>query len=141
MVSKNSSLEFGEVSDIAECHPSTCEDGERLMGQMYAWELGMFQMLVKDTQQVKEADDISFKQGNTTPDQQVKIFNSKMLRGDIRGAIRYLTEKGPGRTLFPNDTDEKSGDTALETLESKHPDANAPEASTLTPTPRCPTSL
>jgi hypothetical protein len=56
-----------------------------------------------------------------------------MLRGDIRGAVRYLTERDQGGILFPQDTDKKSGDTVLETLKSKHPDATTPEASTLNP--------
>jgi hypothetical protein len=59
---------------------------------MDAWEQGKFQMHVEDTLQEKEVA-LSLKEGNTTPDQRAKIFNLKMLRGDIRGAVRYLTEQ------------------------------------------------
>jgi hypothetical protein len=105
---------------------------QRLTRRMDAWELGKFRMLVEDTIRVKEAA-LSFKQGTTSAEQRAKIFNSKMLQGDICGAVRYLTERDQGGILFPNETDEKSGDTVLETLKSKHPDATIPAASTLHP--------
>jgi hypothetical protein len=91
-------------------------------------------MLVEDTIRVKEAV-LSFKQGTTTPDQRAKVYNSKILRGDIRGAVIYLTERdqGPGGIFFPQDTDEKSDDSVLETLELKHPVATTPDVSTLHP--------
>jgi hypothetical protein len=110
---------------------------QRLSRRMDAWELGKFQMLVEDTIRTKEAS-LSFKQGFSTPEQRAKIYNSKMLRGDIRGAVRYLTERDQGGILFPDNTDEKSGDTVLETLQSKHPDATIPEASSLQTYPSLP---
>jgi hypothetical protein len=55
----------------------------------------------------------------------------KMLRGDVRGAVRHLTERDKGGVLMPDDIDEKSGDSVADVLEAKHPDARTPEAASL----------
>ena len=110
---------------------------QRLTRRMDAWEQGKFQMLVEDTVREKEAA-LSFKRNHTTTEQSAKIYNAKMLRGDLRGAVRYLTERDQGGILFPQDTDEKTGDSVLETLKSKHPDAKTPKASDLQPYPNVP---
>jgi hypothetical protein len=46
-----------------------------------------------------------------------------MLQRDVRGAVRYLTDRGKGGILLLDDVNEKSGDTIMEALESKHPNA------------------
>jgi hypothetical protein len=61
-----------------------------------------------------------------------------MLRGDLSGAVRYVTEWDQGRILFPHDTDKKTSNSVLETLKFKHPDAKTPEASTLQTYPKVP---
>jgi hypothetical protein len=63
------------------------------------------------------------KQGGLTAEQWAKIFNAKMLQGDILGAIKYLTETERGRVSMPNDIDKKTGDSVEEVLKSKHPNA------------------
>jgi hypothetical protein len=40
-----------------------------------------------------------------TAKQRAKIFHGKMLRGDIKGAVRYLTNRETGRVLYPHETD------------------------------------
>jgi hypothetical protein len=58
--------------------------------------------------------------------------NQKMLRGDVRGAVRYLTDREEGGVLIvPNNTDKKSGDSVAEALQSKNPDARIADVSQL----------
>jgi hypothetical protein len=81
---------------------------------------------------------LSHKQGTTTPEQRTKTFHQKVLRGNLRGAVRYITEREKGGILYPDDIDEKSGDTIQSVLESKHPDARTPGVDALTGYPFLP---
>jgi hypothetical protein len=65
------------------------------------------------------------------PEQRAKIFNMKMLRGDVRGAVRHPTERDKGGVLMPDNIDEKSGDSVADVTEAKHPDVRTPEALSL----------
>ncbi len=57
-----------------------------------------------------------------------------MLRGDIRGAVRYLTNiRETGGVLYPHETDKKSGKSVLDVLKLKHLDVKVPEVATLHP--------
>ena len=87
-------------------------------------------MLVQDTERTLTSL-LTSKQGRLTTDQRAKIFHRKILRGDMRGTVRYLTEREKGGILMPIDTDEKSGDSVEAVLKSKHPDARTPTAETL----------
>jgi hypothetical protein len=51
-----------------------------------------------------------------------------MLRGDVRGAFRYLTERGKGGILLPDNINKKTGDTIAEVLEFKDPNAGILDA-------------
>ena len=103
---------------------------KRMARRMDAWSEGKFSMLVQDTERALKSY-LSTKQGNVTPEQRAKIFHGKMLRGDVRGAVRYLTARDKGSVLMPDKIDEKSGDTVAEVLASKHPEARMPVASSL----------
>jgi hypothetical protein len=81
---------------------------------------------------------LALKQGSTTPEQRTKTFHQKVLRGNIRGAVRYLTEREKGGILYPDDTDEKSGTSVISVLESKHPDARIPDADAMPAYPTLP---
>jgi hypothetical protein len=70
---------------------------------------GKFSMLDQNTERTMKSL-LSTKQGGPTPEQRAKIFHQKMLRGDVRGAVRYLTGREKGGTLQPTDIDEKIGD-------------------------------
>ena len=59
--------------------------------------------------------------GTTTPEQRTKTFHAKVLRGNLRGAVRYITEREQGGVLFPTDIDEKTGKPVLDSLKEKHP--------------------
>lgn len=52
-----------------------------------------------------------------------------MLRGDIRGAVRYMTEQEKGRVFQPQDVDANLGNTVAEVLADKHPNARIPDVS------------
>jgi hypothetical protein len=52
--------------------------------------------------------------------------------------MEYLTEREKGGILYPDDIDEKSGDTVQSVLESKHPDARTPGVDALTDYPFLP---
>jgi hypothetical protein len=67
----------------------------RIAWQMDAWEEGKFAMLVQDTERTMAAN-LTHKQGITTEEQRAKTFHGKMLRGDVRGAVRCLTEREKG---------------------------------------------
>jgi hypothetical protein len=103
---------------------------KRISRRLNAWDEGKFKMLIRDTERDLKSF-LSTKQGNVTAEQRAKIFHRKMLRGDVRGAVRYLTEREKGGILLPDDIDEKSGNTISEVLESKHPDARTPDANSL----------
>ena len=87
-------------------------------------------MLVEDTERTMEAD-LSTKRGDTTDERRRHIFNQKVLRGDLRGAVHYITEREKGGVLMPDDVDETTGDTVFSVLKSKHPDARTPDSTHL----------
>jgi hypothetical protein len=58
-----------------------------------------------------------------------------MLRGNVRGAVRYLTKREKGGVLLPGDIGEKSSNEVSKVLESKHPAAKAPSTEALQPYP------
>jgi hypothetical protein len=99
--------------------------------QLDAWEEGKFSMLVHNTVRSMESFLSTKRGGDVTTEQRAKIFHQKMLRGDVRGAVRYLSDREKGGILLPNNVDEKSGLIVLEALESKHPHAGIPDIESL----------
>jgi hypothetical protein len=81
---------------------------QRISRRIDAWEKGKFAMLVQETERDMQTY-LSNRQGTTTPKQQANIFDQKMLQGDVRGAVRYLTDREVGGVLLPSDMDEKTG--------------------------------
>lgn len=102
----------------------------RLSWRMDAWDAGKFGMLVQTAVDDMTAS-MRFKRGGTTAEQRAKIFHAKMLRGDVRGAVKYLMATEEGGVLMPDAIDEKTGDSVEQVLRSKHPDARIPDASSL----------
>jgi hypothetical protein len=64
------------------------------------------------------------KEAGVTNEQQAKLFHGKMLRGDVRGAVRYREKVG---ILLSDDIDKKTGDSIKEVVESKHPKVRMPD--------------
>jgi hypothetical protein len=100
---------------------------KRISRRMDAWEESKFSMLVQDMEQAMKSFLSTKRRGEVTTEQRTKIFHRKMLRGDVRGTVRYLTDREKGGILLPDDVNKKSGDTVMEALESKHPNAWIPD--------------
>ncbi len=88
---------------------------KRIGKRLEAWEEGNFKMLVQTTEWDMKTY-LSKMQGTTLNEQQRKTFHQKMLRGNVRGAVKYLTEREKGGVLLPDDTDEKTGRPVKEVL-------------------------
>jgi hypothetical protein len=93
---------------------------KRLKWRMDAWDEGKFSMLVQTTERDMESF-LSTKQRGQSEEQRANIFNMKMLRGDVHGTVKYLTDTIVGGVLLPSEIDDKTGDTVEEVLRSKHP--------------------
>jgi hypothetical protein len=77
-------------------------------------------MLVETTEQAMKARQ-SKARGSTTSAQRAKTFNSKIMRGELRSALRYISDTECGGLLYPDDTDDKSQKSVGEVLQDKHP--------------------
>ena len=52
----------------------------------------------------------------------LKVFTRLMLKGELRAATRWITERGSGRVLSPCDEVGSEGRTVFDVLKEKHPD-------------------
>ena len=62
----------------------------------------------------------------------------KVLKGNLCGVVRYLTDRELGSVLLPDTIDEVTGDSVTEVLKSKHPDARTPDTSQFPTYPNTP---
>ena len=108
-----------------------------LLSRLAAWDDGNFDMLV-ETAELNMKSYLSSRQGTTTPSQRHSIFHKKMLRGEIRSAVRYLTEREQGGVLLPSAIDPTSGHVVSQVLEAKHPQARIPEGTAFPDYPTLP---
>ena len=69
------------------------------------------------------------KQGKATVKERAKVFNSLLCRGNVRAAIRYISEREKGGIFLPGNTDDKTGEEITVVLESKHPEGRDVEPS------------
>ena len=63
-------------------------------------------------------------EGGKCPDNDDSIarkYHSMVIEGKLRPAVRWVTNRDGGGVLHPDDTDQQSGKTVAEVLESKHP--------------------
>lgn len=97
---------------------------KRLTHRMDLWDQGKFTALVDDT----EAEVMSRHGTHPEPDADsiARSYNSKVLGGRLRTAVRSLTQRGQGGVLQPDDKCSKSGRPVLEVLRSKHPSGETP---------------
>jgi hypothetical protein len=91
-------------------------------------------MLVENTLQSVESH-LFLKCGNTTPEQRTKTFHASWKPARCR---KVPHRKGEGGILYPDNTDNKTGQTVKAILKSKHPDAWTPGADALTVYPYLP---
>ena len=109
----------------------------RLSKRMDAWEAGKFSMLVQDTERTALAQ-LAKAQGTSTPEQRAKVYARLVLQGKLQAAVRWITEREKGGILLPDEKDEKTGDTVLDVLQSKHPEAQIPDAKNFKAYETCP---
>ena len=64
-----------------------------------------------------------------------------MLRGKLRTAVRWITERETGGVLQPSERCTETGERVMEVLRTKHPEARAPTAASLDPHPHRPSDL
>jgi uncharacterized protein YsxB (DUF464 family) len=82
-------------------------------------------MLVGTTEQALKARQ-SKARGNTTTAQRAKSFNSKIMRGELRSALHYISDTECGGLLYPDDLDQKTQMSVGEVLLDKHPPMRDP---------------
>jgi hypothetical protein len=91
---------------------------KRLKLRLDCWQSGKFKMLVETTEQALKARQTTAR-GSTTPAQRAKT-------GNLRSALRYISDTECGGLLYPDDIDEKSNKSVGEVLQDKHPQSRDP---------------
>ena len=61
-----------------------------------------------------------------------------MLKGGLRGAVRFITDREKGGVFLPTDIDEKSGKLVKDVLLAKHPNPREPGPAALKNYPKLP---
>ena len=97
-------------------------------------------MLVKDTLCMC-AEYLTVFQREETADHRAQTFHSLVLRGKIRMAVRWITERETVGVLHPGGWCNKTGYRVMEVLHSKCPEARAPTAASLDSYPDLPLEL
>lgn len=110
---------------------------KRIVQRMDAWDNGQIKMLVETAERDMRGY-LQTKRGGLSPEQRLKKFNQRVISGDLRGAIKFLSETEEGGVLMPDEIDSKSGDTVEEVLQSKHPEPRTMDASKLQQYTDCP---
>jgi hypothetical protein len=80
---------------------------KRLLWRLEAWDSEKYDMLVQDTERDIHAF-LSPKQRGTTTEQRIMIYHRMVMRGKLRQAVRYLTDREKDIILIPDDLDEKT---------------------------------
>lgn len=90
--------------------------------RLTAWKDEQFDSLVQETTQCARQL-AGRKLSKNNQDHVMKVFTRLMLRGDLRAATRWMTERGSNSVLNPLDViDHETSKTALDVLKEKHPD-------------------
>jgi hypothetical protein len=105
---------------------------ERITSRMDTWDKINVKMLVQGTLRYMEARLLKRKD-RQSPEQRARVFQMKMLKGDLRGAVKHLTETEKGGALMPDQIDDKTGLAVKEVLQLKHLTAMTPHHSTVHP--------
>jgi hypothetical protein len=97
---------------------------QRLEQRMNLWDQGQFAALVDDT----EAEVLGRVGTGLPPDEETKAraYNSRVLSGRLRSAVREITRRGDGGVLQPDSVCTKTGLPVLTVLREKHPPMRDP---------------
>ena len=107
---------------------STCDIVRNLNRRMELWSKNNFDLLVQEACRC----DSSLQSRRRHSEHTERVFTRLMLLGKTRAAMRWLTERSKGRTLFPSDTITLSIDNSMKTmsvidaLKHKHPPSHLP---------------
>jgi len=97
---------------------------KRLTDRLNDWDDGKFTMLVNDTiADLKHS--LKKKRSGSTEESRLRRFNQLMNQGEIRKAVRYITDREQHSVLHPHEQDtnpKNHGKTVLEALQDKHPE-------------------
>ena len=102
----------------------------RIERRLDAWEAGRYEMLVEDTLR-SSTQYLAAVCREETAEHRAKTFHGLVLRGKLRTAVRWITEREKGGVLQPEVHCTKTGDRVLEVLHAKLPDARPPSAACL----------
>ena len=94
----------------------------RIEKRLDAWGAGKHAMIVSDTLSSCE-EYLTSARREETAEHRAQTYHSLVLRGKLRLAVRWITERETGGVLQPGDRCEKRGDWVLEVLCAKHPEA------------------
>ena len=97
-------------------------------------------MLVEDTLRTC-TEYLTVARREETADHRAQTFHSLVLRGELRTAVRWITERETGGVLQPGNQCTKTGDRVMEVLRYKHPEARTPTAASLDSYPDRPPEL
>lgn len=98
---------------------------DRLMQRMDLWEEGHHAALVDDTEALLLSRAGPCRR-TPDPESEARAFNSKVLSGRLRPAVRRLTSRDGGGVFQPDDADSKTGRPVVDVLREKHPDLREP---------------
>ena len=91
----------------------------------YVWQDGQFDVLLQEAQRCDGTLSKSFKRSsNSSEDHLVRVFTKLMLQGNVRAAMRWITERTGGGLLNPTQS-------VVDALKSKHPEPQVPPDSAL----------
>ena len=103
---------------------------QRIENPLVEWKLNHFTMLVQDTVRTSRSL-VSTERRGILDEKVAKTFETLVIKGKIRSAIRFAMLRDKGGVLAPGAVDEKSGKTVLEVLKGKHPEVVIPEVGAL----------
>ena len=94
----------------------------RIERRLTEWSQGLFDMLLEDTVRTNLSL-IKQKRNGMSDDEVAKQYTSLLLKGKVRQAVRFATERDKGGIFDRDDLDSKTGRPVFEVLKSKHPEA------------------
>ena len=91
-----------------------------LKRRMDAWKQNRFDELVYELERCARIK--SKVRSSNSEDHIIKVFSRLILRGQVRSAVRRLTDRAPGQILTPTSVVDPSGKTVFDVLKEKHPE-------------------
>ena len=116
---------------------SVCKGSDicRLLNRWLSmWKDGSFGVLLQEAERCDKAFRNSYSSNTThTTDHLVKVFTKLMLQGNIRAAVRWITERARGGGLRASDTTHVNHTvmSVIDALKLKHPESQIPPESAL----------